>query len=136
MGSSWTIGAGLGLSFEKIIGGSASLTAEVTHSVEITVSQGVESECPADGEFSCGLHVYPGMKKVKGHMWLMGAGDTCPMGIKGSEGDWEMIVPRKDKSNNAVFTTDLCTCGNLEGADGPNHPETLCVEECVDPNSG
>ncbi|KAF4966724.1 hypothetical protein FSARC_5616 [Fusarium sarcochroum] len=134
VGSSWSIGGDLGLSFEKIIGGSGSLSVSVSESVEISVTQSVESECPDGGEFSCGLHVYPGMKRVKGSMKLMAAGETCPMGVKGKDGKWEMVVPRKDKANNGVFTTELCTCGNLKGADGPNHPEKLCKEECVDPN--
>jgi hypothetical protein len=94
---------------------------------------GSETECPDGGGFSCGLLIYPGMKRVKGHMEQIGPTESCDMGIHGQEGDWEMVVPRKDKSNNGVYTTDLCTCGNLDGKDDNGHPEKVCPEECVVP---
>jgi hypothetical protein len=43
--------------------------------------------------------IYPGMKRVKGHMEFLIPGGDCPMGPSVSDGDWEMIAPRKDKSN-------------------------------------
>ncbi|XEV01527.1 hypothetical protein FSHL1_006814 [Fusarium sambucinum] len=133
VGSSWTIGGSLGLSFEKVITGSASLSAEVSESIEITVSTQVESTCPEGGDFFCSLLVYPGMRRVKGHMEFLLPGAECPLGAGLSEGEWEMVSPRKDKSNLPFYTTDLCTCGNLEGVDGPGHPEKVCREDCVVP---
>jgi hypothetical protein len=134
VGSSWTVGGGIGLSFEKIIGGSATLSAEVSQSIEISVTSQVENECPPGGDFSCAMLIYPGMKRVKGHMEFLIPGGDCPMGPSVSDGDWEMIAPRKDKSNLGYFTPELCTCVNLQGADGPNHPEKSCIEDFVDPN--
>jgi hypothetical protein len=132
-GSSWTIGGSLGLDFAKIIEGSASLSAEVTESVEHSVMVGSETSCPEGGKFSCSLLIYPGMKRVKGHMVEIGPTENCDAGIHAQEGEWEMVVPRKDKSNNGVHTTGLCTCDNLEGKDDEGHPEKVCLKECVVP---
>ncbi|RGP71020.1 hypothetical protein FSPOR_3708 [Fusarium sporotrichioides] len=88
VGSSWTVGGGVGLSFEKIIAGLVSLSAEVSESVEITVSTQVKSTCPEGGDFSCSLLVYPGRKRVKGHMEFLLPGSECPLGQSLSERDW------------------------------------------------
>ncbi|KAL2202584.1 hypothetical protein CC79DRAFT_1360527 [Sarocladium strictum] len=85
-GSSWTIGGSLGLDFAKIIEGSASLSAEVTESVEHSVMVGSETSCPEGGKFSCSLLIYPGMKRVKGNMVEIGPTENCAAGIHAQEG--------------------------------------------------
>lgn len=114
------------------VGGSASLSASVSKSKEESFQVSWVKECP-EGPWSCSAHVFPGFKRVKGRMALMAAGDKCDMGVKGKDGDWEMIVPRKSKEGTPFYYADLCTCGNLKGADAEGHPEKLCVENCVGP---
>lgn len=92
---------------------------------------GFEMECFDGGGFLCGFLIYFGMKCVKGYMEQIGLIEFCDMGIYGQEGDWEMVVLRKDKLNNGVYIIDFCICGNLDGKDDNGYFEKVCFEECV-----
>ena len=95
---------------------------------------GAEEECPEGGGFACSFLIYPGYTRVKGHMNEISSTQNCPGGIHAKPGNWEAEFPRKDKAGNAVWTSEKCTCGNLEHWADEGHPAKLCIEDCVAPN--
>lgn len=77
------------------------------------------------------------MLKVTGHLHYQDNDEKCDVDRVsttdgGEEGKkFEYQIPIKDDSGNGKFTYDKCTCGNLDGADAPGHPEIICPEDCT-----
>lgn len=133
VGTTWTIGGELGLGVDKVLGVDAALSGSVSQTVTDNTAEGVEYTCP-DGKWSCSMMVYPGMKLVKAHLEEMVGNDAgCGVSPTDYEGDYEFKIPRKSEKGNEKSSVQLCTCGNLEGADDEGHPELKCAEDCVNP---
>ncbi|KAI0161074.1 hypothetical protein GGR52DRAFT_158291 [Hypoxylon sp. FL1284] len=138
VGTTWTVGGGLGLSIGDVIGVDGELSASVSETVEDSVEEAVTYHCP-DGDWRCSIQVYPGMTHVKGHMKKMGSKDKCP-GTGNIKSNWddhvsdgykyELLIPRKDASGNGHSRVEICTCKNAKHWADAGHPKVFCKEDC------
>ncbi|KAI0005276.1 hypothetical protein F4779DRAFT_633515 [Xylariaceae sp. FL0662B] len=136
VGTTWTVGGGLGVSVGDIIGVDGGLSGSVSETVEDSVEEAVTYHCP-DGKWRCSILVYPGMSRVKGHMKKLGSDDSCPGNTKTnydngvSDGDqYEVMIPRKDASGNGHSRVEICTCKNYDHWGDAGHPDLFCTEDC------
>lgn len=143
VGSSWTIGANLGLTPGDLI--NFGFTGSYSESVSSTINEGDSMECPTgDGalggtSFACGMVATPSMMNITGYStavaWIS-TEDNCPNGFKypGSAGPYQLLAPRTDNSGNGVIALSLCTCQNILIAD-PNGvaPPLPCPTDCAVP---
>jgi len=125
--SSWNIGGEIGVTFEDIVGISA--TGGYSTSIGGAMTLGVEHGCPENFKGRCSFLISDTYVRVKGHMVELSQGESCPSGIKGKGGDFEAEMPKKDQAGNAAWAPDLCNCCNLPGKDGG--PERCCIEDCA-----
>ncbi|OTB12262.1 hypothetical protein K445DRAFT_14965 [Daldinia sp. EC12] len=137
VGTTWTVGIGLDLSVGNIIDASGLLSGSVSETVEDTMEEAITVECP-EGDWHCGVMVYPGVKRATGHMKRMGPDDSCPAGGTKSnydgvkDGDlFELMIPRLDEAGNGFFEPTICTCKNPEHWADEGHPEEFCREDCT-----
>ncbi|KAH9883290.1 hypothetical protein F4778DRAFT_763414 [Xylariomycetidae sp. FL2044] len=138
VGTSWTVGGDLGLSFDKVLkalGVSAGISASVTQLKSDTTGESASVECP-EGPWTCSMVIHPGMKKVNGHLasWTKGKVE-CDKNIVNSYDDldgkkFEMISPMSDDAHVGSFRPELCVCKNRDGADAKGHPALACPDDC------
>lgn len=131
VGTTWTKGGDIGLSFAKVLGANADFSASVSETITDTITIGSSHDCPP-GAWRCSLLITPGMMRFKGHTYKRGTDESCPGEAYGEEAEFEFESPRKDEGGNPYWTPDVCTCGNLEHWADPGHPALLCKDECVD----
>lgn len=118
------------------LGGSAGLSFSYTETVSKGVTIGNNLKCPVKNDktlasYRCSQIVTPGFIRMRGNFVEIASNENCPMGIHGDDGgDWELWVPRVDKSENPFYSTDVCLCDG-DGMDEENAPELKCMESCT-----
>ncbi|KAF2488426.1 hypothetical protein BU16DRAFT_532218 [Lophium mytilinum] len=133
VGTTWTVGADLGISAGGLSGG---ISASVSETVTDSVGEGTAAKCD-EGAWHCSMAIVPSVAHVKGHLHEQDNDESCPVDRisqddGGEEGkEFEFLIPIKDSSGNGKWTYDVCTCKNTDHWGDVGHPPLFCPEDCT-----